>query len=368
MLTGQNGILNRAAEAKEKTEEAQKRENETLNEYEKTFNKYMSNLPSTKYTIPYLPDTNKFERVDGTDLSTGLVIKEKTTGSEYVWVEVPKTREVYKNAGLDISTFGENECNLIEKDLQDYTSEYRTQTNFKDEFFEDTSEGWFKNANEYNNAKYKMIKSVYENGGFWVGRYEAGIEKNRTEPGEAVSIPLSKENIYPYNYITRTQAKVLSEKVESGSYISSLLFGLQWDLIMGFIHNRGNVENEVIKGVEKSKLMGNYVDNLYNINNEKAKYSLDLGQTFSKCPFEKKLNSSVLLTTGANESFSQVNLYDVAGNVFEWTLENNNDNKSSCAYRGGNYINIGGNFSASSRNSFSINSSFDGVGFRVSIY
>ena len=39
MLTGQNGILNRAAEAKEKTEEAQKQENETLNEYEKTFNK-----------------------------------------------------------------------------------------------------------------------------------------------------------------------------------------------------------------------------------------------------------------------------------------------------------------------------------------
>lgn len=82
MLTGQNGILNRATEAKEKTEEAHKQ----LNEYEKTFNKYMSNLPSTKYTIPYLPDTNKFERVDGTDLSTGLVIKEKTTGSEYVWV------------------------------------------------------------------------------------------------------------------------------------------------------------------------------------------------------------------------------------------------------------------------------------------
>ena len=50
MLTGQNGILNRATEAKEKTEEAHKQENETLNEYEKTFNKYMSNLPSTKYT------------------------------------------------------------------------------------------------------------------------------------------------------------------------------------------------------------------------------------------------------------------------------------------------------------------------------
>ena len=363
MLAGQNGILNRAVDAKEKTETANKDEQRKLAQAEA-----LMNTEKTTYKGLTLPEGFAPTKIEGEDsISEGLVITDGY-GNEYIWVEVPKTREVYKNAGLDISTFGENECNLIEKDLQDYASEYRTQTNFKDEFFEDTSEGWFKNANEYNDAKYKMLKSVYENGGFWVGRYEAGIEENRTEPGEAVSIPLSKENIYPYNYITRTQAKVLSENVESGSYMSSLLFGIQWDLIMCFIHNRGNVENEVINGVEKSKLMGNYVDNLYNINNEKAKYSLDLGQTFSKCPFEKKMNSSVLLTTGANESFSQVNLYDVAGNVFEWTLENNNDNKSSCAYRGGNYINIGGNFSASSRNSFSINSSFDGVGFRVSIY
>ena len=33
MLTGQNGILNRAAEAKEKTEKSQVEENETLNDY-----------------------------------------------------------------------------------------------------------------------------------------------------------------------------------------------------------------------------------------------------------------------------------------------------------------------------------------------
>ena len=60
MLTGQNGILNRAAEAKEKTEKSQAEENETLNDYEKTINKYVSNLPSTEYTQPYLPDAKKF--------------------------------------------------------------------------------------------------------------------------------------------------------------------------------------------------------------------------------------------------------------------------------------------------------------------
>ena len=72
MLTGQNGILNRASEAKEKTAAAQKEENETLNDYEKIMDKYTSNLPSTKETMPYLPDATKFEKVSGTDLTSGL--------------------------------------------------------------------------------------------------------------------------------------------------------------------------------------------------------------------------------------------------------------------------------------------------------
>ena len=62
-----------------------------------------------------------------------------------------------------------------------------------------------------------MLKSVYENGGFYVGRYEAGIIENRTseEPGtnsdgkytiEGMPAPLSKANAYPYTWVTRTQA------------------------------------------------------------------------------------------------------------------------------------------------------------------
>ena len=103
MLTGQNGILNRASEAKEKTATAQKEENETLNDYEKIMDKYTSNLSSTKETMPYLPDAMKFEKVSETDLTSGLVIREKATGSEYVWVEVPKTATVYPTAGINIT-------------------------------------------------------------------------------------------------------------------------------------------------------------------------------------------------------------------------------------------------------------------------
>ncbi len=366
MLTGQNGILNRAAEAKEKTAEAQKQENNTLTEYEKTFNKYMSNLPSTEYTTPYLPDTNKFERVDGTDLSTGLVIREKATGSEYVWVEVPKTSDVYKNAGLDISTFGENEYNLIEKDLQDYTSEYRTQTNFKDEFFEDSSEGWFKNANEYNEAKYKMLKSVYENGGFWVGRYEAGSSVIRTKLMEERQVPIIKANVYPYNYITRTQAKVLSEQVESGSSTSSLIYGLQWGLMLKYIESKNVASKDVFN--KDSTAIGNYKDSSWTTEDNVVKYSKDSSISFLEGTYSKSEGESCLVSSGASKSFSLMNIYDIAGNMWEWSLEYSGQADHPGTQIGGSCYDSGKTYYASYKNLIVLDRLFSNISFRVTIY
>ena len=164
-------------------------------------------------------------------------------------------------------------------------------------------------------AKKKMLKSIYQNEGFWVGRYEAGIETNRITSGAATTTPLSKANLYPYTYVTRTQAKVLAEKVESGNYTSSLMFGVQWRLILSFMHNRGDIDNNLL--INNSTLIGNYNDNLWNIVNSEAKYSTDLGKKFNYCPYQKKENAYVLLTTGATKSFSNMNIYDMAGNSMD---------------------------------------------------
>ena len=64
-----------------------------------------------------------------------------------------------------------------------------------------------------------VLKSVYENGGFWIGRYEAGITTNRTSKNEEITAePLSKQGtvenaVYPYTYVTCSQAQTIAEHV-----------------------------------------------------------------------------------------------------------------------------------------------------------
>ena len=276
-------------------------------------------------------------------------MKEKATGSEYVWVEVPKTT-VFTTA-LNITEFTDDDYTKIENDLHTYTNDYRNGTSYSDVYYADSTAGWFEDSNAYDTAKKKMLKSVYENGGFWVGRYEAGIETNRTAEGEATTAPLSKENLYPYTYVTRTQAKVLAEQVESGSYTSSLMFGVQWDLVLKYIQTKkeDTVTDIKTKLNSNSISIGNYINNQWNITNANAKYSTNFGSSFSACPYPKTSNAYVLLTTGADESFSLMNIYDIAGNVWEWTLEKTSYTDRPCAARGGDYTDDGSNVPASFR-------------------
>ena len=388
MLTGQNGILNRAAEAKEKTEVAQEEENEKLQGYEDTINQYVPNsnggitggsLPTGTGTTPYLPDESKFEKVEGTDLNTGLVIKEKKTGSEYVWVEVPRTTAVYPEEKLNITEFTDEEYTNIETYLHTYTNEYRKGTSFNDVYYKDDTKGWFTDEAEYNTAKKKMLKSVYQNGGFWVGRYEAGIEKNRTAEGEATTIPLSKENLYPYNYVTRTQAKVLAEQVESGSYTSSLMFGVQWDLVLKYIETKNPSQKSNL--LNNSTTIGNYYNSAFTLNGGKfAKFGaladwkaynsdeksnlVEKSQKKSQSSYE----NGILLTTGSTEATNLQNIYDIAGNVEEWTLEKTSNDRTPCAFRGGSFGNNGSNIPASYRSNSKMSESGLNVGFRFSLY
>ena len=308
LVLGNNGIIAKAKDAETKSAEASQNDlkgmNGLVSEMEGTLN---GNSGKTELeTEPYLP-SDDFHYDTSTSVDTGLVIKD-ASGNEYVWVVVPKSlynNTVYNSNNAKKPSSSTDYAN-IEYCLQQYTATYRGNTNFTDVYYPDTANvGWFADETAYNNLKNIMLKSVYENGGFYVGRYEAGIGTNRTSIEAQVNgkypvpttAPVTKADAYPYTYVTRTQAQNLASNVNSGTKTSSLMFGVQWDLVLAFMHNKGNIADSTL--TSNSTTIGNYNDNLWTIKNANAKYSTNNGSTFTACPnpFKKESNSGIVLTT-----------------------------------------------------------------------
>ena len=353
LVLGNNGIIAKAKDAQRESAEASQNDlkgmNGLIEQMESTLNGSGNGGKTEPETVPYLP-SDDFHYDTSTSVDTGLVIKD-ASGNEYVWVVVPRTTAVYATTGLGKTTFTDADYRSIETDLKNYTSTYGTTDDFSDTWYADTNnEGWLTEA-EYKTLKNDMLKSVYENGGFYVGRYEAGIIENRTSNTdknsdgkytiEGMPTPVTKADAYPYTWVTRTQAQNLASNVNSGTKTSSLMFGVQWDLMLAFMHNKGNIADSTL--TSNSTTIGNYKDNSWTIKNANAKYSDNKGRTFTACPnpFKKESNSSILLTTGADSSFSVQNIYDVAGNVWEWILENTSSTDLPCASRGGCFSSTG---------------------------
>ena len=249
------------------------------------------NLPSTEDTKPYLPDENS--TIISNNPETGIIVKD-SNNNEWVWIEVPKS--IYTNTtynGGTVPTSSEDYAK-IESTMQAYASVYRgggTDT------FYSTAQHGFADETEYNNWKNSMLKSVYENGGFYIGRYQVELKTDSSGWGNYENVSFD---------IKREQGLYTTSPTTSGSW------------------------------------------------NTTSNYT--------------KPSSGGLLTTGATDRNSTLGIYDLAGNVFEWTLEYSTGINNPCVLRGGYYDYGGSNYPASYRYSIGTAYTDDDTGARSALW
>ena len=352
MLTGQNGILNRAAEAKEKTGVAQEDESQKLKGYEDTINQYApgsnggnsgggtsggGNLPETAEGQPadtaiknpdsYGENPNAQATADGTGKSfakpdgatyvegtvdTGVVVNIK--GSEFVWVPVddvvldtsrdanlPKSSSAGTSSGKTYTPMAVQVENDYKGLLYEFSGsngylKYGSNTNYQggssdyrepdvvssyDGGSYDTVDGKItttKLTTEYN----AMIASVLKYKGFYVARYEAGLDKTTNEvvfknaSVEANNVTTADASNRETSSWYGLYKKIKTFTTASDKVVSNMIWGSQYDAMMNWMAKNGktvgdsnssNANNSYTTGSKSTDVVNNVYD-LYGCHRE----------------------------------------------------------------------------------------------------
>ena len=155
------------------------------------------------------------------------------------------------------------------------------------------------------------IKSIQEYGGFYIGRYETGgLNK------EAVvrKMDTNLANQIWYSMYEKTQKlKGNNENIET-----LMIWGSLWDETLQWLVDSGATTSTGIQITyeqldDDSKDWGNYNDANF--------YYIPSGSETPDATAEKEINTSTKIPAGSAEYTKVNNIYDLAGNVYDRTLE-----------------------------------------------
>ena len=271
--------------------------------------------PNTDTDDPYNPT-----------VEDGVVVKDGNE-NEFVWIPVGTI-----NTDSGTKTINYNRyiyANWVNGGTDSDTNSMKIQTT------SNSSEYFVESLNESEKT------SAETNKGFYLGRYEAGVSTGvRTESSGTSSKVEIKPGKDVYNYVTQSEARSLAENMySSDSFTSNLTSSYAWDTALKFLEQTGN------SSYLTNSNQGNYYNTQYG------------GKTQS--------NASALIETGETQAVKH--LYDMGGNVYEWTTERYSRPEATKVSRGGFYgFNstdepVIGRFSSS-------NTRDQAIGFRVALF
>ena len=280
-----------------------------------------------------------------TDAASG----EEKEGNEFVWVPVD---EISKMASTDIGGTDANGNTNYRGVLYNWSTDatgntaydwsadstsYREPANLSSSY-DSTSKNSSWTSTLYQEEYNKMVKSVSEYGGFYIGRYEMSINatsKNAESKSGATSAT-SKDSDTNQWYGLYNKAKTYAqESNEDKKVVSSMIWGSQYDAMLKWM--KGN-------GIDVTST---------------TPTDLSIGAT-SK--------NTTRVTGGANSGQSVSkdklsNIYDILGNSYEWTQEAGTT--SYRVYRGGSCDN---SLAPSYRNHSNPTGTNSFIGSRLTLY
>ena len=275
-----------------------------------------------------IPEGFKIAEDSDTKVEDGIVVEDKA-GNQFVWIPA-KTGN-----GVTVHTEAKGDATIVYK-RTDYGKQYGSYSDYSETLPTDEE------------------ISVNANGGYYIGRYEAGDKEStedktmRAGETENKTVTIKKDQV-PYNYVSISNCKSLAERMSSTQGYSAktkLVSSYAWDTAISFMQ----ITNE---DYGNSSEEGNYDDTTFSYTD------------ITGAEQTKNKNSSKLVPTG--QTTAVCNIYDIGGNLWEYTTESSSYIGGRYTMRGGCYDNSYAVGPAGNRSNYDGNA-YSAYGFRLTLY
>ena len=252
------------------------------------------------------------------------------TRNQYVWVPVDDPSRIYgvdskgKIWGklYDFSSTGRTAYNWTETNgIMNITS----QTSYREPDVLTINSGYDRDgiynnglgetryemlAKELEQNYYEIIESIKKYGGFYIGRYETG-GLNETAVVKKMDINIGGQNWYTM------YKKCLTLKGTNTCVKTSMIFGNLWDETLEWLVKSGATISDgatlTYQLMRDPIAWGNYYNATFNYIAENAEEPL--------ITEVKEAKQKTKISAGSAEYTKANNVYDLAGNVYDWTTE-----------------------------------------------